>query len=136
MLHDQTAHKKSFFFASGRGSAMILGVSARSRTFPGGLFGVPSRLRELSGHSWDVPGRAQTLPGRLQDALGCHGASREPPRADLESILGIPESILDSFSRSTLHNIGQGCPMLPNVARYWVQLRDSAKTCAHLHNIA
>ena len=42
--HGQTAHKKSFFFASGRGSAMILGVSARSRTFPGGLFGVPSRL--------------------------------------------------------------------------------------------
>ena len=81
-------------------------------------------------------GRAQTLPGRLQDALGCHGASREPPRADLESILGIQESILDSFSRSTLHNIGQGCPMLPNVARYWVQLRDSAKTCAHLHIIA
>ena len=61
MLHGQTAHKKSFFFASGRGSAMILGVSARSRTFPGGLFGVPSRLRGLSGRSWNVPGRPKSL---------------------------------------------------------------------------
>ena len=136
MLHGQIARMKSFFFAPGRGSAMILGVSARSRTLPGGLFGVPSRLRDSPDAPGTCRGRAQTLPGRLQDALGCHEASREPPRADLESILGIPESILDSFSRSTLHNIGQGCPMLPNVARYWVQLRDSAKTCAHLHNIA
>ena len=63
MLHGQTAHKKSFFFASGRGSAMILGVSARSRTFPGGLCAVPSRPRGLSGRSWDVPGTCPDAPG-------------------------------------------------------------------------
>ena len=115
---------------------MILGVSACPEPFPPGFLVSLAALEDSPDAPGTCRGRAQTLPGRLQDALGCHGASREPPRADLESILGIPESILDSFSRSTLHNIGQGCPMLPNVARYWVQLRDSAKTCAHLHIIA
>ena len=136
MLHGQTAHKKSFFFASGRGSAMIWASRHAPEPFPAVFLVSRAAFEDSPDAPGTRRGRAQTLPGRLQHALGCHGASREPPRADLESILGIPESILDSFSRSTLHNIGQGCPMLPNVARYWVQLRDSAKTCAHLHIIA
>ena len=75
---DRMRTKSRFFFASGRGSAMILGVSARSRSFPGGLFGVPSRLRGLSGRSWNVPG---TCPDAPRTPAGCSWMSWGVPRA-------------------------------------------------------
>ena len=61
------------------------------------------------GASGTCQGRAKTLPGHLRNALGCHRASREPPRADSDSILAVPEPlpgpILDRFSRPMLDNI-------------------------------
>ena len=64
------------------------------------------RFYGSSGRSRGAPGTPQdatkTLPRSLPDTLGHHGASREGPGSDFESILGAPEhfrgSIFDRFS--------------------------------------
>ena len=139
MLHGQTAHKKSFFFASGRGSAMILGVSARSRTLPGGLWcpEPPSgTLRTLLGRAGDVPRRSRDACRTLLDVTG-------RPES-------LPWLIWNRFwvsrNRFWIHfrvlhctildKVARCCPMSHAIGYSCVILRKLAHSCTILHDIA
>ena len=94
VLRERAVSKKLAFFASGRDWASILVASARSRELLPVSSGVPSRPWGPSGRFRGSPGTPrdapEMLPRRLRDALERHGASREPPELEFDSILGAP----------------------------------------------
>ncbi len=128
VLRERAVSKKLAFFASGRDRASILVASARSRALLGVSSGVPSRPWGPSGRFRRSPGTPrdapEMLPRRLRDALERHGASREPPELEFDSILGapgtVPAPILDRFLRTFSQCF---CKRAAQLASEWHALR-------------
>ena len=105
---EKNAMKKHFNFSrkidprsSGKNEPNRACYKNRLKNATGATLGAPAsilgRFCGSSGRSRGAPGTPQdatkTLPRSLPDTLGHHGASREGPGSDFESILGAPRPI-------------------------------------------